>query len=635
MIDYYSKNLEALEKVDLELAKKLKQIKENVDFDIYQGKDPIDINILNLKTQQTIYENPAVDIENLVKEYDEKYRLYPMLFFYGIGNGIFYKALMGNDVHKRVVIIEPNLEVIYIALNFVDLSKEIEDNRIFIKYSDDFTYGFAFDVVINKDFKVYAKLYDLKILHEYYINNHSEDIKRVNQLFSKAIAQMVYSLGNCAIDSLMGIEHHLHNIPDMLKGYKFQELIKKKNSNIAVITSTGPSLDKQIPLLKQIQDYVTIITPDATLAYLEKCGIKADIVTSLERTEGDVSSMLGAPSANYSKDVIFCVASVLHPTSIEAIKGQKCIVMRPFGYTQYFEKLNKFGFHGIGMSVSNMAHELAHVMGFEKCVLIGQDLAYGEDGKSHSKGNIYGEDQLEYAVTDSYVEKYGGNGEIRTSINWLLFRNYFEKYIEDSKNFMTTYNCTEGGARINGAVEMPFCEFIEQFIDKSKPKKAIKLKYSTENEYKKNLKIAVDYVEKWIQLGQKYQNRVEKLFLKLAKEFEILEKLNKQNKLEKINFEKLVKLTDDISAVKKLFNDEKFTKLYIDVVQSYIAHQEFELAKLVVLDPKDDIHKKAKLVDWIMKHKFWFFSLAGGMNAVLEIVKRNHEKLIKEYESIS
>ncbi|EBF5825036.1 motility associated factor glycosyltransferase family protein, partial [Campylobacter coli] len=63
---------------------------------------------------------------------------------------------------------------------------------------------------------------------------------------------------------------------------------------------------------------------------------------------------------------------------------------------------------------------------------------------------------------------YGGNGKVESSEIWTMFRlifendiNYFQKLFN-----ITTYNCTEGGARIEGTIEKPFLWACENLLDK-------------------------------------------------------------------------------------------------------------------------------------------------------------------------
>ena len=82
-------------------------------------------------------------------------------------------------------------------------------------------------------------------------------------------------------------------------------------------------------------------------------------------------------------------------------------------------------------------------------------------------------------------------------------------------------------------------------------------------------------------------------------------------------------LLEEIDDVKNFFLEDTFVKVFIDAVQSYIVHQELEFAKIVVRPVHNLIEKQVKQIDWLYAHKFWLFSLAGGMDATLEIVKRN------------
>ncbi|MDE5603397.1 MAG: motility accessory factor, partial [Helicobacter sp.] len=78
-----------------------------------------------------------------------------------------------------------------------------------------------------------------------------------------------------------------------------------------------------------------------------------------------------------------------------------------------------------------------------------------------------------------------------------------------------------------------------------------------------------------------------------------------------------------------------FIKIFSDAVQSYIVHQELEFAKIATRPMRTIIDKQVKQIDWLYAHKFWLFSLAGGMDATLEVTKqsaKNWMKLPKKYD---
>jgi len=636
MSKIFQDNINALFQKNKKLASELLSIKTHNDFEVVQqGNDPINLNIIDKKRNYPIYETqPLEEIQQKQKELKEKYERYPVLYFYGLGNGILTKLLFANPTHQKVYVIEPNLEVIYIALHIVDLSDEIMSDKLEIYLPDQITFAKAYSIFSHHKFILFGKLYELQIHTNYYSKFFKENIIELNKLFIRALKQVVIGYGNDTIDTLIGIEHHIKNLPDMIKNYTFKQLTNKKLSDVAIIVSTGPSLEKQLPLLKEIQNYVTIISVDASMPILEKWNIKPDFVTSLERVARTGEFFINT-SPEFQKDIIKLHTSVQHRNVIDNSHGKKMIVMRPFRYCRFYQ-LHRYGYVGIGMSAANMAYDLAFLLNHKKIILIGQDLAYSEDGISHAKGHIFGKDEIKFDETDEYVTKYGGNGTIRTSRVWNMFRNYFERDIEQAKEKKgtITINATEGGARIEGAIEMPFKEVIDKYIDKTKPKPKIHLRKPSQKSIIKNLQKAHKKTFEMLKYGEKFQKEIEKVFLQVAKECEKLEILKKENKLDKVDFKKLYKLSAKIDKIKDKIESKKASMIFADTINSYLVNKELDLAKIIVRPSNTEYEKKIKLIDWIMNHKEWLFMLAGSINAQNIVIKRAVIPLEKELENL-
>ena len=61
-----------------------------------------------------------------------------------------------------------------------------------------------------------------------------------------------------------------------------------------------------------------------------------------------------------------------------------------------------------------------------------------------------------------------------------------------------------------------------------------------------------------------------------------------------------------------------------------VYYQELELAKIAVA-PSETVKEKAeKLLLWVEIHKYWMFSLAGGLNADIEVTKKASKNLVAE-----
>lgn len=625
------KNLKALATKNPLLAAQVQLLEANKKYEVFIGSDPININIYDKENQVAIFQKEPLDeVTQKISEF-EAMKLYPFFYFFGIGNGVFFKLLLQNKSLKKLFVFEPELELIYIALNFADFENEILEDRFLIFWTKTTSFGELDQYLVKEGQWIYSKIYNLHIYNNYY-GRYAQECLMINTILTRSLEHHVIAVGNDSTDSLIGLKHHISNMPEMIETPSLLELIKNaKNTNTAVIVSTGPSLYKQLSLLKEYQDYLTIISVDASYPILVKHGIKPDIVTTLERVEATSEFYKQTPKES-QKDVIFAITSIVHKDTVNAIThGIKSFSMRPFGYTRFFD-LREYGYAGIGMSAANMAYEIVVLSRFEKCIFIGQDLAFSIDGKTHSKDAIFGEKEENYKQKENIGEKilvtaYGGDGYVETTSVWKMFLNFFEKDIAETPYPLDVINSTEGGARIHGTKELPFKDALDS-IEK-KAKKPIILKNPTKEKIKENRKNIESKIKEFLDFGYKKKKSVEKTFLKTVSMTEELERLNKANQLDKINWKKLEKILDEIDDIKLYFQEDIFIKAFSDAVQSYIVHQELEFAKIVVKPVNNITEKQVKQIDWLYAHKFWLFSLAGGMDATLEVVKQSAREWMK------
>lgn len=616
----FENNIGALLAVDPLLAAKIFEIQENKKYEVYQGNDPLQINLYDNELQTSLYEHPHEENMAKIEAINSKSR-YRYLYFFGLGNGVFYKLLLGNEGMRRIVVVEPELETFYIVLNLIDFSESILNHQLRLEYSKDFNFGRSMHIMQHPEAQLFSKLFELTIHLPYYQHHYQEDIHTAHGFFLQAIEQVILGHGNDVTDSLMGIEHHINNLPLMLKQPKFHDLLKQKSSDTAIIVSTGPSLHKQLPWLKKIAPYVTLISVDASFPILEREGIKPDLVTIIERVP-ETAKFFNETSKEFQDDVIFVGVSIIHQEVIDSIRGgTKVLVMRPHGYTSNFE-FDEYGYLGVGMSSANMAYEMAYMMGFKTCIIIGQDLAFGDDGTSHSPGHLYGDNEETYKDTDEYIEKYGGGGMVRTTYYWKLFKNYFEKDILLTQSTMKTINSTEGGARIPGAHEIPFARVCQEILENPVSKTKIQLSCPKEAEVALFQERAEEKIDEILSYGLKLQKKIEKLFLEVAKTVDELIELNKTGKLDRIDYSHLAKLNKKIDSIKSIFEEPLFQRLFLDTCRSLLIHQELDLAYIQAADITCEDDKKAKMVDWIMNHKYWLFTFAGAINAQRDVVKR-------------
>lgn len=603
-------NLDALHLYNPLLHERITSVITNEKYHIHlEGEDLSTLNLIDRSDFQPLYS--GIPREYILSQRDEyqQWSEYPYLYLFGMGNGILIQSLIEEPLRKRIVVIEPEAEILWIVFHFIDFSAAIRSGRLVLLSDESVSFAYVIGLFGDTDVKRYARIYELHLNLPYY-ERFASFIQEVNRLFIQALQHVITSVGNDVTDTLIGMEHHFRHLDLMVQTPMLYELFKKaKNTDLAVLVSTGPSLNKQLPKLQKIAPYVTIVAVDASFPVLSKYGIKPDIVVSMERVALSSEFFKNTPK-EFHDGTVFALSSLQHPKVIRSIQGGTIqMSMRPFGYMQAFE-LDQWGYIGIGMSAANMAYELIYHSRFARCVLIGQDLAYADNGLSHADGHVLGADEVKPKESDLDVIRYGGEGLIRTSAIWNWFRSFFETDIRETSSRMETINATEGGARIHGTVEMPFTEVINRYVKMDVAKKPIVL----EKTKKSDLKIALRRVEsKKIEIKKtlmEIKNEVENLFTAAAQECEMDDVQNS---------------TSLLILIEKFFTkiqEKILQQLLFDATQAMLFHQEMKIAEINVRYAQTTEEKRDKVMQLLPLYRDWLFSLAGCIDAMLVAMER-------------
>ncbi|EAJ8596762.1 motility associated factor glycosyltransferase family protein, partial [Campylobacter jejuni] len=491
--ELFNKNIEALS--NILLKESLKEIKSS-KFELILGKDNLDINLKDTSiknngggyNENLLYQDPIKELQTMLNTYNDKYLLYPVLYFYGFGNGVLFKALLQNKNHQHIVVFEKDIEIIWIMFHILDFSHELQSARLMILQTSSLDIEFFSNFCSSKPFFQFSRIYFLELMSHYYERFH-EDILGLNKKLAENFKNSIVSYGNDPLDALQGIEQFVYNLPQMITHPSYKELLSKRKgvSDTAIIVSTGPSLTKQLPLLKKYANKATIFCADSSYPILAKHGIKPDYVLSLERIPL-TSEFFNNDFGEFDKDIVFVCAGVVHPKTIEYLKNKTFIITQKILAFPYYINLKDFSYAAVGFSVAHMAYEFATHLSHKNIIFIGQDLAYAEDGFSHTKDYSNLDKHEGHFQRDKgkfQCLAYGGDGKAESSEVWTMFRFFLQDTI--SRNIIsTTYNCTEGGARIEGTIEKPFLWACENLLDKdlNKPfEKLEPLSLNKQNEF--------------------------------------------------------------------------------------------------------------------------------------------------------
>ncbi|EIW2171543.1 motility associated factor glycosyltransferase family protein, partial [Campylobacter coli] len=604
------------------LKESLKEIQSS-KFELILGKDNLDINLKDTSDNTFLYENVIDELNSMLNTYNDKYLLYPVLYFYGFGNGILFKALLQNKNHQHIVVFEKDIEIIWIMFHILDFSSELQSARLMVLQTSSLDIEFFSNFCSSKPFFQFSRIYFLELMSHYYERFH-EDILGLNKKLAENFKNSIVSYGNDPLDALQGIEQFVYNLPQMITHPSYTKLLsKRKNlSDTAIIVSTGPSLTKQLPLLKKYASKATIFCADSSYPILAKHGIKPDYVCMLERTE-ITAEFFNNNFGEFDKDIVFVCAGVVHPKTIEYLKNKTFIITQKVLAFPYYINLKNFCYAAVGFSVAHTLSYLATHLSHKNIIFIGQDLAYAENGNSHpddyQNSANYESQMYEHILTIAY----GGNGKVETHSIWLLFKNWFENEMipNTRKMGITTYNCTEGGARIEGTIEKPFLWACENLLDKDLNKPFEKLEPLSLNKQNEFLLKAYYKVYQSI----KHCRDFSKI---LSNDFENIQSvyLSLNEKEEDINL--AIKKIDEFKN--KLENIKQMQDLY-EILSPLLIQFELNLAKIYVLNPKTKEDAFNKSILWIKEHLEFMELVYGHIkaqeNALIKNILPLEEKL--------
>jgi hypothetical protein len=371
-----------------------------------------------------------------------------------IGFGLGYVAeelCQRCDTNTRIIIVEPRSDLLAVALSSRPLDHVLSDPRI--KFIVDTNTNKA-AVKTNSELGL-DKLKRWKIIATPAMSRLYQDfLKSYVDHLGACINQRVASFSTSFNSSELFLKHTVANLDIAARSPGVNQFKDCWKNRPAVIVAAGPSLNKQIATLKEYKDHLLIIAVDKTWPILKAAGIEPHVVVAIDPRRP--CSWGSEPPDN----VWFLSAASCNPDVVHSVKDKHIV---SFGNPLH-EKIFKpmIGDRGVlhtGGSVATNAFSFARLMGASPLIMIGQDLAY-TGGASHASGYLWPKtlDEAKNLKGDGFREIEGYYGD-RVHVDRQL--DSYRKWYED---FMLAYphekviNATEGGAKINGTLQMSFSE---------------------------------------------------------------------------------------------------------------------------------------------------------------------------------
>jgi hypothetical protein len=497
-------------------------------------------------------------IREAVRFADHHYKKNYLHILFGIGSGYIAKALSEKmSENEFLIIVEPLENLVNIQLN----NENTLERTIIVK---------------NRQFEDFEKLCDALmdrfsnraqiICSPNYDKLFPNDYKKILSIIKDLIYVQQVNKNTIKIFSKEWQRNFILNL-----FYAFDDIPLKALEGYfdvpVVVASGGPSLTKQIPLLKKIRNHVLLISSGSTINTLLNYNIEPDFVVTID---GHINNYRHFESIEL-KETKMIYSLSHHEKILEKLNQRSFFFVSSIHQSlePYATKLLNKEVPDIlgGASVATFALSIAYMISSGPVALIGQDLAY-TDNKTHAEHNKNFKkiDETYIKAREMfYTEGYYGD-QVLTDYAFLTMKHNFEKLIQTFSEPERIYNCTEGGVKLESYQQISFQEFCDRYVDTNKSVPMFDIDSYPHKD-----------IQEWKEFLIRIENEI-KLHDKVKRLVEEAVLLLKRNTSDKEFDEKILKKLDKIDKQLKPIFDEGIMSLIaqpivLDTFNNYLPKE--------------------------------------------------------------
>lgn len=387
--------------------------------------------LINGKTIESRY-NPQTEAQRIAETISTD-----SLFFIviGIGGGFLIEEIAKHNPDSLIIGVEKTKEDIEF-IRKIQLNKELEQKET-IFFTDS-------DSLINLLIQKYVPVFygNLEIIEQRAWALENQESKNIINLEIKKALQTISQ--DYSVQAHFGKiwQNNILNNLQLVQKFIFpSEKIKSINTNLkAIIIAAGPSVDKQIELLKQNKDEYYIIATDTAYSILLKNEICPNAVISIDGQTVSYNHFITSTNIN---NTLFIFDLCANPSAVKYIYEKNGPIL--FSYNNHpLSKLisKKFNnlinlYTGSG-TVTIAALDFALQLGFKNIEILGADFSY-QNGKPYAKStyldNLYLSSENR---TQSYEKKFTSL-MMRTPLQKINKNKYTTQILQSYENSLEDY----------------------------------------------------------------------------------------------------------------------------------------------------------------------------------------------------
>lgn len=426
------------------------------------------LNVVKIiRDDKTIYigskYNMQREIENFLAHLDDE-KVNTILVF-GLGSGEHIKRLLERNTFAKIYVFEPDEDIFDKVKNSQICGEIFNADDVYVEKYDKNEFERLINSIITEVNLEYFKIMSFANYRFVFAEEYKDFLKTIK----KKVVHARLSKNTKLVFSELWFDAFVRNMLNLKDAISVNALKNVYDGKTAVIVSAGPSLEKNVHLLKGKEDGLIIITGGRTVGTLLSYGIKPDFVCVIDPVETTYKLM----EKYLYLDVPLIFYEGTNADVVEKYKGKKIFYAREAFVKRFLRRDIDTLLSGGSVAITCLG--LAIYLGCKNIIFIGQDLAFTDD-KLHASNAILEFEKNKVEKETILVKGIDGN-PVRTDYSLNTFREIIESIIQvySERNYI---NATEGGAHIEGTKVMELEEAISEFYCKDLDKKELDLQPS-------------------------------------------------------------------------------------------------------------------------------------------------------------
>ncbi|RDY31259.1 motility associated factor glycosyltransferase family protein [Lachnotalea glycerini] len=443
--DRFEENIDFLKEYNSELASLIQDNPQPQDGYEAEPTTSGAITIKVIHNDQEFYLVSNHDPQNAAEIFADTYYTPQISHYVLYGMELLYNsnALLDYKDAEYVDVYESDLNIIKLACRYGNLN-HLSTRRLNIFYDPEYT-QFAEASQEDMDNK-------MVIMHHASIRNIrcSKIRGRFEQLFM--VDSSIRNQGELMLSNFKSNVKYCKRYIDEL-----EPLFEGKD---IYIIAAGPSLDKNIELLKKKPANSIILAVGTVYKKLENMGIKTDFIIVSDANR----RVIGQISNVKNNQVPMLILSTAYREFALRNEGEHYLIcQQDFKEAQEYAMKNHWNLYKTGGSVTTTALDISIQLKASRVIFLGADLAY-TDNLAHAAGTS----RREHKGTEGLIPvKAIDGGQVYASKLFVMYREWIEKRIENVSQ-VEIIDATEGGAWMKGTRVCKLDEIISEVSIKNK-----------------------------------------------------------------------------------------------------------------------------------------------------------------------